>query len=96
MSPKYRYVTNCTSALAEDINDMTDQAREITYGTLVKHVGAEQLAEVFPNYNWKHDKSQGLRMEKDWAVSFWKSTYRGEPCYYVDWSRFEFIFVLES
>ena len=34
----------------------------------------------------------GLRLKDDWHVGYFKSTYDGKPCYYIDHSRIEYIF----
>ena len=88
----YFYETNCISSTAKWINDMTDQAREVTYSTLARRVGAEQLKEVFPYYTWGPGPDPGLRLKDDWTVGYYRSTYRGRPCYYVEHSSIEYIF----
>lgn len=35
----------------------------------------------------------GLRWKDDWAISYHKSVYRGEPCYYYCHSAIEYVFV---
>lgn len=87
----YFYETNCTSSTAKLINDMVDQAREVTYATLARHVGADQLRFTFPFYAWGPG-TPGLRMKNDWAVSYYRSKYRGRLCYYVQHSAIEYIF----
>jgi len=34
----------------------------------------------------------GLRLGKDYAATFHRSTWKGETCYYVRWSAIEYIF----
>lgn len=97
MRPKFLYATNCVDSRdGPAINAMTDRAREITYATVLRHVGRAQLAEVFPNYDWgpgTPDRFKGgPKLSTDWAVSFHRSRWRGVPCVYVRWSAIEFIF----
>ncbi len=88
----YFYETNCTSSTAKLINDMTDQAHEVTYDTLARRVGADQLRYTFPFYTWGPGNEPGIRMKNDWAVAYFRSTYRGRPCYYVQQSSIEYIY----
>ena len=71
---------------------MIDTAREITYETLLRHVSTDELASVFPDYEWGRGKRDGLKLKDDYAVSFYSSTYRGKPCVYVCHSAIEYIF----
>jgi len=92
--PSYHFVTNCIHSTAEAIHQMTDDAREITWRTFTRHVSVDELKALFPFYDWSG--SHGLHLSRDWSVSYWKSTYQGRPCYYVDHSRIEYIFCQEE
>lgn len=92
----YHYLTNCIGSTAELIQAMTGEAKEITYDTLLKHVSVDELQEIFPYYSWSRGERGGVAMRWDFMVSYWKSTYDGRPCYYVDHSRIEYIFVEEN
>lgn len=91
----YRYVTNCTDDChgpgGEAIHEMVAQASDLSYRDLVKLVGKGQLAQVFPNYDWR-TKPRDLTLAKDWAVSYHRSVWRGIPCVYVRHSGIEHIF----
>ena len=86
-----QYITCCVDSTAADICPMVERARQITYRTLRRHVGAAALAETFPAYDWRR-RPHDLTMRRDFAVSYYKSVYRGRPVYYVRWSAIEFIF----
>lgn len=88
---KYRFFTNCILSTAEKIREMTDTAQEITFATFCKHVDMEDLRNVVNGYAWGSEK--GLHLKDDFMVSYWKSVYDGRPCYYMDHSRIEYIFV---
>lgn len=104
MSKNFRYLTNCVHSTADLIIAMTTLARQITYETLIQHVSVEELERVFSSYSYRgehHNRFTGeltspLHIKRDYAVSFWKSTYDGKPCYYVEHSRIEYIFVEEE
>lgn len=80
------YLTNCTSASGDSIRAMQDDAREVAFRTVCKHIegGAATLNEMF---------GTDPRVSQDWAVSFYKSTFEGRPCVYVRHSSIEYIFV---
>ena len=80
----YIFETDCVSANGEDITKMVDQAREITWETIRRRVGAKTIHEVL-NQN-------APSLKDDYAVSFWKSVYRGMHCYYIEHSAIEYVF----
>lgn len=90
---KYTYKTNCVNSTARLINDMVDNARQITWKTFCKYVAVESVKEVFPDYSYRQEYSGcGFHIKDDYAVSFYKSTYRGKPCVYIYHSAIEYIF----
>ena len=94
MIEKKFYLTNCVNSTAEAINVMTDQAVEITYKTFMKHVKREEVARLFPDYEWSGKRyGGGLHIKNDWHISYYKSVYKGMPCVYMCHSAIEYIFV---
>ena len=93
MDKDFTFLTDCIGSDANSIQDMVESARQITYATLLRHVDVADLESLFPGYDWRPGPNATLRMKNDWAVSFWRSTYQGLPCYYINWSAIEFIFV---
>jgi hypothetical protein len=89
----YYYKISCVSANGDDINDMVDEATDVSYGLLKKHCTGLRGWELSAGY--RPDGSKGLTLRNDWAVSFHKSTYRGKPCYYIDHSSIEYVWVKE-
>ena len=85
MNKSYVYETCCVNANGDDISEMVDLSREITWKTLIKHVSVGEIETVLPNENPK--------LSKDWSVRFYKSKYKGQPCYYIDHSAIEYIFI---
>jgi len=82
------YLTNCICSTAELIDEMVEQATEIEYSELLKHVTQEKLDEEFPIYLG----CPNLSLESDYTVSYYKSFYDGVECVYVEHSRIEYIF----
>lgn len=90
----YRFHIRCVEADGGDITAMTEDpsSREVEYGELAMNVPEEELRTAFPTYDWD-DPAEELTLESDWAVSYWQSVYRGEPCYYVVHSAIEHVFL---
>lgn len=89
-----RFVTSCVGC--DDVpalEDMIDNAKEISYKEFVRNVSEEQLAQEFPDYDW-HGGS-GLTMKKDYHVRYYKSTYQTLPAFFVDHSAIEYVWVCE-
>jgi len=81
----FRYETCCVNANGQDISDMVDSSKNITWETLLKHVNIEEIEMILPNEN--------PTLKKDWAVSFHKSKYQNKKCYYICHSAIEYVFV---
>ena len=93
MTMGWIFLTDCVHSDGPSINAMTAVAKPITFRTMMRVVG-----EAFINKQWElgydtYRKRGGLRMSKDFAVSYFKSVYQGRPCYYFRWSAIEHIFV---
>ena len=86
----YNYCASCISASANDIDDMVDNATQISYNTFIKYVSIEDLKSMFTVYAWGNKK--GLKLKDDYAVSYYKSKYKGQPCLYIRHSSIEYVF----
>lgn len=97
--PFSQFIGNCVSfnyRPQEDIDhlsEMIDIATPITYTTFMKHVPVAVVAGIFSMYAWGRGRKRDLRMKKDWAIGFYRSTFAGRPCYYIRWSAIEYIFM---
>ena len=89
----YEFTTTCVNSTGALIDAMTSVAKEVSYRTMRKHVG-DALVEIERQlgYDVGHKNETGLRLSKDWAVSYYRSTYDGRPCFYFVWSHIEHIF----
>lgn len=90
----YCFETDCINSTYDLITTMVETARHVTYRTFIRHVSTLELNVLFPYY--ASTKRQGLTLKNDWAVSFWKSSYNGRPCYYVEHSHIEYIFTKQD
>ena len=79
----FTYEICCVSANGDDIQEMVDRAREITWHTFTRYVPASTIVEMFGNC--PHPKD-------DWSVSFYRSKYQGRKCYFIDHSCIEYVF----
>jgi hypothetical protein len=95
-SPRFAYLGNCTNqALGPFLEAMMDAGKRVAFKELLNAVGAAELAEVFPQYFWgaRATDRAHMRLNRDPNVSFYRSAFRGVPCYYVVESGIENIFV---
>jgi hypothetical protein len=91
---EYQYLECCIDSTAQHIHAMQDMAKEITFKTLQSHCNKHDMLKFQKNLGYDTGAERGgLRMKNDWAVSYYKSIYKGMPCYYINHSRIEYIFV---
>ena len=89
---RFHYLTCCVNARGQDIDEMVNQSRDITYRTFRKHCdGVDDFAKQM-GYDVGNQRG-GLRLKGDWAVSFCRSFYKGKKCYYICHSCIEYIWV---
>lgn len=91
MTDKLPYQYCCvTSPDIEELFYIVDNAREITYRTLLKHVDCEDLKALCRSWGYCRN---GLHLSHDWAVSYYKSKLQcGARVYYIRHSAIEYIF----
>ena len=86
----FEYVTNCVQERSVSaLNDMIDSARSVTWATIKKHCAG--LQEFCADLGYT--PGEELQIDTDWHVRFYKSKFKGRPCYYVDHSSIEYIFL---
>jgi len=86
----FRYFTNCIQSTAEAINAMVDQAREITFSTFARRCDYRGVAQ---HLGYAVGADTGLHLKDDALARYYKSVYRGRPCYYLQHSAIEYIFI---
>lgn len=87
---RYTYLCCCVDSTAAKVNALVEAAAEIAYTTFVRHCDPYECG-VLKDY--ARDRRRGLTLRNDWAVTYHRSVYAGVPCYYVQHSRIEFIWV---
>jgi hypothetical protein len=80
--------TTCVGSTAEAINAMVDAAREVTFATIRKHCDLSNFDDIYAG-------CPGLSLGSDYSVSFYKSRYKGQVCYFVDHSDIEHVYLRE-
>jgi len=88
----YKYETNCVNSTYEDISPMVDAKRNVTYKTFLKHVSFADLSDLFPFYG-THPKQGLLMIKNDWHVSYHRSKFKNQRCYYIRHSGIEYVFI---
>lgn len=89
----YDYETCCTNIQPKDVpalNDMIRDQKAVTYRTMLKR------CQGFLNWAEQHGYTvhgQDLHLKNDWHVGYYKSSFKGRPCYFVRWSAIEYIWV---
>ena len=91
----YILVARCTDAqtpLHKDrLEALYDADRTITARTFFRHVCMQDVAELLGYAYGRWQK--GVRLMKDWHLQFHRSTWRGVPCYHLEWSCIDHVFV---
>lgn len=88
----FRYLTCCVDSNGESINNMKEESEDVDFETFVAE--CESVAEWSESKGyeglWEAD-TDGLSLEKDWSVGFFRSTFEGAPCLFIAWSGIEYI-----
>jgi len=85
----YRYIGNCVSSDAQSIWDMREKSRRVTWRTFRQH--CPDARQFFEDQGAFWEETTHKQIEDSGFFDCHKSTYRGIPCYFADWSGFEWI-----
>jgi DNA-directed RNA polymerase subunit RPC12/RpoP len=93
----FEFYSNCVDCPGDDpgryIQDMRDEATDITRGTFLRYVGRDALWEVEQRLGYFRYPQQGLTMSGDWHVSYHKGKFRSVSCVFFIYSATEYIFI---
>jgi len=93
---QYYYALNCTD-LEEGmpIQEMINKEEKVSWEEFNEHVSNAEIRNIFGNiYDYDDkDSGTGLKFQDDYTISFYKSFFEGTPCYYLDHSGIEYIFL---
>jgi hypothetical protein len=87
----YIFFGTCIDLNGDAINAMKAGARQIGYRTMLKH--CEGLLRWATSVRYDKRKNKGLTLRDDTHVGYFKSHYKGAPCYYVAWSAIEHVWL---
>lgn len=91
----YIYYASCVDlSTIEDIKALTlmiSMSKPVTLQTLRRRIEGLELWREQHFYATR--RRDGPTLSSDWAIGFFKSTFRGYSCYYIRWSAIEFIWV---
>lgn len=91
----YEYVGCCVDLKGRDITEMCDGATEVSYQTIRKRLGKALMKfAASMGYETRPGRSRrGIFLSNDYHVSYYKSRYKGKPCYYIVHSLIEYVFI---
>jgi hypothetical protein len=73
------------------LDDMIDNGRPITYRTMARHCAG--LLDWAVRKGYERHGNAGLTLRKDWHVGYFKGSFDGEACYFLQWSGIEFVWI---
>ena len=92
---QYYYALNCTDVEdGMEIQEMINRTKKVSWKEFNQHVSIEQIKKALGEETHVWDKKEkGLKIWQDPYVYYYRSEFRGEPCYYLDYSSIEYIFL---
>lgn len=91
--PRFEYKTSCVESTGPTINSMTRAAREVSFRTFAERCNWQPWAK---SVGYSIGSEPGLKLKDDFHPAYFKSTFKGKPCYYVVWSAIEYIFTADE
>ena len=92
----FRFETTCESIPDDQVHlllEMERRASEVSYETVRRHLGTDELASTFPFYTWGRGRKRGIRMKADRYIRYYRSRFDGKVCYDVEHSCIDHIWV---
>lgn len=69
---------------------MYEAQREIRFATFARRTNWKPVAKAL---GYAVGAMKGLHLRKDWHVRFFRAKWKGQPCYFMDWSGIDHIFL---
>lgn len=82
---------DCSQNEVPALHAMTEQARSISFRTFAARCNWKPIAAMM---GYTVGPGKGLRLAHDRCVKFFRSTWNGKPCYYMQHSAIEFVFMV--
>lgn len=90
----FKYRTCCVQLSLSDVpalHAMIDRSRAVSYRTFRRR--CPDLPEIADQLGYARHPSRGLTLSRDWYVGYYRSRFRGQPCYYMTHSAIEYIWL---
>ena len=94
------FLVSCQNAIGEDIWELTGIEDNVSSHSFIYKIAhengfQEEVLDILGYIDWGEDTDQSAKklFKDDFALSCHKSYYQGIPCYYVQHSRIEYIFI---
>jgi hypothetical protein len=97
-----RFYRSCVGWPDNDVNcdgglcDMIQAATDITRQTFLRKVHRQDMKDWERELGYSDRNDGGLRMAKDWHVSYHRSVLHGKTVYYFQHSAIEYVFTEEG
>lgn len=93
---KLNLVTTCVDVSPKDLHYLefaVENEREVSFSTFAKYVDVKGVS-IALGYSQKRAKrgERLLKLGNDWAVSFYRSIWKGKRCYIMRWSAIEHVY----
>jgi len=93
---KLKYLCSCITCPEKDLSALQkciDDAKEISRRTFLYRVPHKDLQEHAYALGYARHHTQGMTMAADSYVKYYRSTFKGELCYFFVWSGIEQLYV---
>ncbi len=90
----YQYFKSCVDHAPNEVAAlmaMIDDETDITLKTMRRHCGG--INEWVTDRGYELNAQRGLTLAGDFCVSYHRSRYNGQRCYFIRWSAIEFIWI---
>lgn len=84
------FIGRCDSLRAKDLDNFDESSVPITNRTFRKYLGAEDYKQFEKVLGY----GRGLRLSKDWHVSYSKGMWKGKPAICCFWSAYHHILII--
>lgn len=89
----HRCCVDFSMAEVGDLQAMIDAARPITLRTFRRHCDTAAWERQMGYERGGQQRHKRLSLTHDWHVRYYRSRFRGRPCYYAVHSAIEYIFL---
>lgn len=93
---KLNLVTTCVTVPPEDLPVLelaVENERPVTFQTFARYVDVKSVSESLGYQQGRARKGERLlKLGNDWAVSFYRSVWKGKRCYIMRWSAIEHVY----